>query len=114
MPAMRCASAVVLVALQLLPPAAPAQQAGLSQARLEDDCLRRLRAIIPRDAQVARVDFSALGNYAAYYVVSYRFTNDLATGRRHAGCTYRRSGEWVKDDAALDKLRRELDAPRRR
>lgn len=58
------------------------------------------------------VNFSALGNYAAYYVVTYRFTAGLANGQRTAACTYRRDGQWVRDDAASYKLARELDAKR--
>jgi hypothetical protein len=56
--------------------------------------------------------FSALGNYATYYLVSYRFTGDLRNGSRNATCTYRRDGQWVRDDAAAYKLRGELEAAR--
>lgn len=56
-----------------------------------------------------KVDFSALGSNAAYYVVSYRFSGDLENGTRSATCTYRRDGQWVKDDAAMFKLARELE-----
>ena len=108
---MRRVFAIVPWLLYLIAPAALAQS-GVSQARLQDDCLQRLHAIIPREVKVARVDFSALGNYAAYYVVSYGFTSKLANGQRAAACTYRRNGEWVKDDAAVEKLKRELDAAR--
>ncbi len=97
--------------LLLLAASAAAPQAGPSQARLQEDCLERLRPLVPAGAQVQRVDFSALGNYASYYVVSYRFTADLPTRHRTASCTYRRDGQWVRDDAAAWKLAREL-APR--
>src|SRR4051794_24413695 len=80
-------------------------QAGPSQARLEDDCLQRLRPIVPREVKAQRVDFSALGTYAGYYVVTHGFDGELATGQRMAACTYRRDGQWVKDDAAVFKLK---------
>lgn len=89
-------------------------QPGLSQARLEDDCLQRLRPLVPREVKVKGADFSALGNYATYYVVTYRFTGDLENGKRAATCTYRRDGQWVRDDAAAHKLARELEASPRR
>jgi hypothetical protein len=92
--------------------AAAHAQPGFSQARLQDDCLQRLAAIVPREARVAKVDFSALGNYATYYVVSYRFSAPLQTGRATAACTYRRDGQWVGDDAAALKMRMDLE-PRR-
>ncbi|MBA2964247.1 MULTISPECIES: hypothetical protein [Ramlibacter] len=98
---------VVSLACLLLPAAGLAQ--GLSQARLQDDCLQRLKPIIGRDVTVQAVDFSALGNFATYYVVTYRFTGVLETGQRTASCTYRRGGEWVKDDAAMHKLARDLE-----
>jgi hypothetical protein len=110
---MRCARTILFLPL-LLMPAATMAQSGFSQARLEDDCLQRLGTIIPRDVKVTRVDFSALGTNAAYYVVSYGFAGDLATGKRAAACTYRRNGEWVKDDAAVAQWKRELDGPARR
>ena len=97
----------------LLAPVAFFAQTGMSQARLEDDCLQRLRPIVPREVKVKAVDFSALGNYAAYYVVTYRFTGDLENGSRTGACTYRRDGQWVRDDAAAYKFARELE-PRRR
>lgn len=100
--------------LLLMAPALGAAQSGVSQARLEDDCLQRLRPIVPRDTQVQKTDFAALGNYATYYVVTYRFSGQLRHGSATAGCTYRRSGEWVKDDAAVHKLRSELEASRDR
>jgi hypothetical protein len=86
----------------------------LSQARLQDDCLQRLRPLIPREVKVKGVDFSALGSNAAYYVVSYRFTGDLENGRRSAACTYVREGRWVRDDAAAYQFLRELEASPRR
>ena len=106
------------LASMCLPPlvlsAAATAQAGMSQARLEDDCLQRLKPIVPRDVKVSGVDFSALGAYATYFVVSYRFTGDLENGKRSAACTYRREGQWVRDDAASHKLVRELESSRRR
>lgn len=95
-------------------PLASLAQAGASQARLEDDCLQRLRAIVARDVKVSRVGFSALGNYATYYVVTYQFTGDLANGKRAAACTYRRDGQWVRDDAAAWQAARDLEPARRR
>ena len=83
----------------------------MSQAGMEDDCLRRLKSIAPRDAQVKAVGFSALGSNAAYWVVSYRFSHDLDNGKRQAVCTYRRNGDWVMDDAAAFKLSRDLARP---
>lgn len=97
----------------LLGPAGAAAQT-LSQARLEDDCLQRLRPIIPREVKAEGVDFSALGSNATYYVVSYRFSGDLGNGRRSAACTYLREGRWVRDDAAAYKFLRELEAAPRR
>ncbi len=93
----------------LLLPVAALAQSGMSQARLEADCLQRLTPIVPRDVKSKAVDFSALGNYATYYVVSYRFTGDLKNGSRIAVCTYRRDGQWVRDDAASYRLVRELE-----
>jgi len=95
----------------LFGPMAATAQSGMSQARMEEDCLRRLESIVPREVKVKGVDFSALGNYATYYVVTYRFTHDLENGQRAAACTYRRNGEWVRDDAAAYKLARELAPP---
>ena len=89
-------------------------RAGPSQTRLEDDCMQRLRPIVPREVKARRVDFSALGTYAGYYVVTHGFDGELATGQRTAACTYRRDGQWVKDDAAVFKLKQELDSARRR
>jgi hypothetical protein len=89
-------------------------QTGPSQARLEDDCLQRLRPLVPRDVKAKRVDFSALGSNVAYYVVSYRFSANLENGARAAACTYRRDGQWVRDDAAAWKLARDLEPGRRR
>lgn len=106
----RCLPCACLL-LALLPSAVPAQQ-GASQARLEADCLQRLRPLMGPGVHWTTVGFSALGNYAAYYVVSYRFTADLDNGRRTAACTYRRDGQWVRDDAAAYSLARELDARR--
>jgi hypothetical protein len=88
-------------------------QTGPSQARLEDDCLQRLRPLVPPEVKAMRVDFSALGSNVAYYVVSYRFNADLENGARTAACTYRRDGQWVRDDAAAWKLARDLE-PRKR
>ncbi len=98
----------------LLAPASLWAQGGISQARLQDDCLQRLRALVPPDVKVRGADFAALGNYATYYVVTYRFTGDLAHGKRAAACTYRRDGQWVRDDAAAHKMARDLEPPRRR
>ena len=95
----------------LLGPLAAAAQSGMSQARMEEDCLQRLRTIMPREVRVKGVDFGALGQYATYYVVTYRFTHDLENGRRAAACTYRRDGQWVRDDAAAFKLARDLASP---
>jgi hypothetical protein len=89
-------------------------QSGISQARLQDDCLQRLKPLIPREVEVKRVDFSALGNYATYYVVSYGFTRELENGSRTAACTYRRDGQWVKDDAAVFRVKREIETSRRK
>ncbi len=92
----------------LMPTAAGAQsgmpqtdtsQTGMSQAQMEADCLRRLAPLMPADAEVRQVGFSALGNYATYYVVTYRFKADLRNDTRAATCTYRREGQWVRDDA---------------
>jgi hypothetical protein len=88
-------------------------QGGLSQARLEDDCLQRLRPMVPREVKVQAVDFSALGSYAAYYVVSYRFAAELPNGKRAATCTYRRDGQWVRDDAAAFKAARDAEPSRK-
>ena len=93
-------------------PAVALAQSGMSQARLEDDCLQRLRPLVPQDVKAKGADFSALGNYATYYVVSYRFTADLRNGSRTATCTYRRDGQWVRDDADAYKLACELDHAR--
>ncbi len=93
----------------LLGPVLAFAQGGLSQAGLEDDCLQRLRPLIPREMRPQRVDFSALGSYATYYVVSYRFSGDLKHGSRTATCTYRRDGAWVRDDATSHKLARDLE-----
>lgn len=81
-------------------------QASLSQAQMEADCLRRLAPLIPADAQARAVDFSALGAYASYYVVTYRFDVELRHGARSATCTYRREGQWVRDDAHAYRQRR--------
>ena len=98
----------------LLAAAGVAAQTGTSQTRLEDDCLQRLRPITPRVVKAQRVDFSALGTYSGYYVVTHAFDGELATGSRTAACTYRRDGQWVKDDAAVFKLKQELESARRR
>ncbi len=82
----------------------------MSQVRLEADCLRRLGPLVPGGVESKGSDFSALGNYATYYVVTYRFTGDLKNGSRTAVCTYRRDGQWVRDDAASYGIVRELDA----
>ena len=99
-------------ALFALAPLLAFAQLPMSQSRLEDDCLQRLRPLVPREVKVQGVDFSALGNYAQYYVVSYRFAGALENGKRAAACTYRRDGQWVRDDAASYRLARELE-PRR-
>ena len=106
----RCLVCLSFVAL----PAFALAQSVMSQAQMEDDCRQRLRPLVPYDIKSSGVAFSALGNYATYYVVSYRFTGDLANGNRAATCTYRRDGQWVRDDAATYKLARELDAARAR
>jgi hypothetical protein len=93
----------------LLLPAPALAQSGMSQTRLEDDCLQRLRPLVPQDVKTQRVDFSALGSYATYYVVSYRFTAEIRNGSRAAACTYRRDGQWVRDDAAAWQLARDLE-----
>lgn len=93
----------------LLTPVGGLAQSGMSQARLQDDCLQRLKPLIPREVEVKRVDFSALGNYATYYVVSYAFTRELENGSRTAACNYRRDGQWVKDDAAVFRVKQEMD-----
>jgi hypothetical protein len=96
----------------LLAPATLLAQSGLSQSKLEADCLQRLDMLVPRDAKVKAVAFSALGNYAAYYVVSADFTGALKNGRRSAACTYRRDGEWVRDDASAYRIATEAEARR--
>ena len=101
----------ICLALTLLPPVVQAQS-GASQPRLESDCLQRLRPLMGQGVHWTTVNFSALGNYAAYYVVTYRFTAGLANGQRMAACTYRRDGQWVRDDAAAHRLARELDTQR--
>ncbi|HEY8358697.1 MAG TPA: hypothetical protein VIL30_14660 [Ramlibacter sp.] len=101
-----------LVLPWLLLPATLLAQAGLSQANLEADCLRRLRVLMPPDVKVRQVGFSALGNSAAYYVVSAAFTGALTHGRSTAACTYRRDGEWVRDDAWAHRTAGELEARR--
>jgi hypothetical protein len=101
---------LLLAGAWLLPPAVHAQSViaqaaglpqttGLSQAQMEADCLRRLAPLMQADAEVKGVDFSALGQYASYYVVTWRFKADLRHGARSATCTYRREGQWVRDDA---------------
>lgn len=97
--------------LTLLPAMATAQP-GPSQPRLESDCLQRLRPLMGQGVHWTTVNFSALGNYAAYYVVTYRFTASLANGQRNAACTYRRDGQWVRDDATAYRLARDLAARR--
>ena len=99
------------LALLLFPGLAFAQS-GFSQKRLEDDCLQRLRPIVPCDVKVKATDFSALGSYATYYVVRHRFTGALLPGSATATCTYRRDGQWVRDDAAAWKLARDLEPSR--
>lgn len=98
----------------LLAPATALAQSGMSQARMQSDCLVRLDVLIAPGVASRGASFSALGNYANYYVVTYRFTGDLRNGSRTATCTYRRDGQWVRDDAAAWKLARELDAARPR
>jgi hypothetical protein len=93
-------------------PAIAQAQGGMSQSRMEDDCLQRLRPLVPRDVQVQAPRFGALGNQANYYVVTYRFSQALAHGQATAVCTYRRDGQWVSDDAAKFKLAQELDTAR--
>ena len=100
------------LACVLTPAAGWAQPAmsptGTSQARLESDCLQRLRPLMGQGVLWTSVSFSALGSYAAYYVVSYRFTDKLLNNRSSATCTYRRDGQWVRDDATSFRLAREL------
>jgi hypothetical protein len=98
----------------LLAPALALAQSARSQSALQDDCLQRLRPLLPREVKAAAVDFSALGAYATYYLVSWRFTGTLHNGQRTAACTYRRDGEWVRDDAAAYKTARDLESPRPR
>jgi hypothetical protein len=102
--------AIAGLALACVPLAALAQ--SQSQSRLQDDCLQRLKPLVPRDVKAQGVDFSALGNYATYYVVTWRFAGDLQNGRRSAACTYRREGQWVRDDAAAFQALRDMQ-PRR-
>lgn len=106
---MRCL--LHLLVLGLLP-AWVAAQSGMSQRRLEDDCLQRLRPMVPPDVRWKRTDFSALGSYATYYVVRHHFSGVLLTGSATAACTYRRDGQWVRDDAAAWKLARDLEPSR--
>ncbi len=94
---LRALSALCLVVALL--PATAAAQSGPSQVQLEADCLQRLRPLMGPGVLWTSAGFSALGNYATYYVVTYRFTADLANGKRTATCTYRRDGQWVRDDA---------------
>lgn len=94
-------------------PAIAIAQTGMSQAQLEADCLQRLRPLATHGAKARAVSFSALGNYATYYVVTHRFSDDLRNGSRAASCTYRRDGQWVRDDAAAFKMASELE-PRQR
>lgn len=101
----------ICLALALSPPVVQAQS-GASQARLESDCLQRLRPLMGQGVHWTTVNFAALGNYAAYYVVTYRFTATLTNGQRNAACTYRRDGQWVRDDAAAYRLARDLAASR--
>lgn len=100
-----------LLVLGLLP-AWVAAQPGMSQQRLEDDCLQRLRPLVPRDVQWKSAGFSALGSYATYYVVRHHFTGILLSGGATATCTYRREGQWVRDDAAAWKMARDLEPAR--
>jgi hypothetical protein len=102
-----------LAALLLSAPTAGIAQSGLSQSQLQDDCLQRLKPLVPRDVKAKDVSFSALGNDATYYVVTWRFAGDLENGKRSAACTYRREGQWVRDDAAAYQALRDLE-PRRR
>ena len=81
----------------------------MSQTRMEDDCIQRLRPIVPREVKVQSQSFGALGTQANYYVVTYRFADKLANGQRAAVCTYRRDGQWVSDDAHSFKLARDLE-----
>ena len=104
----------LVACLSLLLPAVVPAQTGMSQSRLEDDCLQRLRPIVPQDVKAGGPGFSALGNYATYYVVAYKFTGDLMNGSRNATCTYRRDGQWVRDDAAAYKTARDLQPTRKR
>jgi hypothetical protein len=46
-------------------------------------------------------------------VVTWRFAGDLENGQRSAACTYRREGQWVRDDAAAYQALRDM-APRKR
>lgn len=96
----------------MLLPALALAQSGMSQSRMEDDCIARLGPIVQREVKSRGVAFTALGNYATYYVVSYRFTGELKNGSRSATCTYRRDGQWVRDDAAAYQTSREPGAPK--
>jgi hypothetical protein len=105
---------VALAALALsAAPLGGIAQGSLSQAQLQDDCLQRLKPMVPREVKPQDVSFSALGNYATYYVVTWRFAGALANGQRSAACTYRREGQWVRDDAAAYQALRDME-PRRR
>lgn len=100
-----------LLLLWLLP-AWVSAQSGMSQKRLEDDCLQRLRPVVQREVQWKSAEFSALGSYATYYVVRHHFSGALLTGSATAACTYRRDGQWIRDDAAAWKLARDLEPTR--
>jgi len=89
-------------------------QTGAAQARLEADCLRRLDPLVPPGVDRQGASFSALGNYAVYYVVSYKFSGELRNGSRAAACTYRRDGEWVRDDAHALRMARDHATARQR
>lgn len=73
----------------------------------------RLSPLVPSDLKPVGTGFGALGNYASYYVVTYRFAGDLKNGSRLATCTYRRDGQWVRDDAAAYRLARDRQLGRR-
>ncbi len=98
----------------LLGPGLALAQGGMSQARMEEDCLQRLQPLIAQGVTVQGVNFAALGHNATYYVVSYRFSRELPSGQRTAACTYWRDGQWARDDATAYRMARELDAGRAR
>ncbi len=106
------AAAVLLALLAALPVRDALAQGRFTQAGLEDDCQRRLRALAPPEVKVRSTAFSALGTQPSYYVVTQQFSAPLRNGQRRASCTYRRNGEWAHDDAHAYELARELERRR--